>query len=339
MAAAVAEPVPVEESLAWEAQQRPRAAFAAIAAGILLFGTFLASILAFSDSPSVVLTDGFRDALGQPLADGRKGLLTESAMWFDDHGAALLLVTALSALGTALIAFTLGYLFRAVQARRPETSRLILYAALVGPILYGTGPLISATTAVLNAGSYVDAGRFSTLGAHDALRTGGGIAVAQFFVGVGQLATALAIVFISLNAMRVGLLTRFLGVLGCIVGALLILPAFFGPPAIVQSFWLIALGLLFLGRLRAVPPAWETGRAEPWPSQQVLRERKEQEARVASRGGGAAAAPARGGSVAVAEDPDASEALTPDDGASGTPTGAGGAAPHSSSKKRKRKRR
>jgi hypothetical protein len=311
---------PVEEALAWEAEQRPRAGYAAITAGVLLFGTFLYTIVAFDDSPNVVLTDGFRDALGQPLTGGRMGLLTESAAWFDDNAVELLGVTALAAVGTALIAFVLGYLFRATQARRPETARFILYLALVGPVLYGTGPLISATSAVINASGYVSDGRFSTLGAHEALRTGRGIAVAQGFVGLGQLATAAAIVLISLNAMRVGLLTRFTGVLGCIVGALVILPAIFGPPAIVQSFWLVALGLLILGRVRAVPPAWATGRAEPWPSQQELRERKERAAR-----GDAEPEPIAtdlaASSAAVATDDDAQDL------------------PHGASKKRKRKRR
>lgn len=297
----------VQETLAWEAEQRPRAGMAAIAAGILLFGTFLYAIVGFDDSPSVTLTDGFRDALGQPLANGEKGLLTESARWFDDNGAELLAVTALAAIGTILIAFALGYLFRATQARRPETSRLILYAALLGPILYGVGPLISAASAVVSAGSYISDGRFSTLGAHDALRTGTGISVAQVCVGIGQLATALAVVLISLNAMRVGLLTRFLGVLGCIVGALLILPALFGPPAIVQSFWLIALGLMILGRRRELPPAWQSGRAEPWPTQQEQRERKERLAKgLPDPPAKADAEPeASTGSVALAEDDDA----------------------------------
>jgi len=317
---AVPAPPPVEEVLAWEAEQRPRAGYAAIAAGVLLFASFVVANVAFGDSPSVVLTDGFRDALGQPLSGGRQGLLTESAMWFDDNAVELIGVTALSALGTALIAFALGYLFRATQARRPETSRYILYLALVGPILYGIGPLISTASAVISASSYVSAGDFSTPAAHDALRTGTGIAVAQGFVGLGQLATAIAVVLISLSAMRAGLLPRFIGVLGCIVGALLILPAFFGPPAIVQSFWLVALGLLILGRVRAVPPAWASGRAEPWPSQQVLRERKERAARGEAEPRDDDEPEPAGGSGAAPEDDDARSA-------------------HSASKKRKRKRR
>lgn len=308
----------VDEALAWEAAQRSRAGIASIAAGLLLLATFVYSYVGFDDSPSVVLTDGFRDALGQPLSQERTGLLTESAMWFDDHAFELLAVTALAAIGTAIVAFVLGYLFRATQARRPETKRYILYAALVGPILYGLGPLISATTAVFNASSYVSDGQFSTLGAHDALRTGTGIAVAQSFVGVGQLATAVGVALVSLNAMRAGLLTRFMGILGCIVGVLLVLPALFGPPAIVEAAWLIALGLLILGRVGTVPPAWTTGRAEPWPSQQELREARE-------RGAGD-------------PDPEPRHASVADDDEQDTEADAFGT-PHPSSKKRKRKRR
>ena len=45
--------------------------------------------------------------------------------------------------------------------------------------------------------------------------------------------------------MRVGLLTRFMGVLGIIVGVLFIVPLGSSLP-IVQAFWLVALGVLFL---------------------------------------------------------------------------------------------
>jgi hypothetical protein len=74
--------------------------------------------------------------------------------------------------------------------------------------------------------------------------------------------------------MRVGLLTRFTGFLGMIVGGTLILPLDqFG---IIRSFWLIAVGLMILGRLPGGrPPAWSKGEAVPWPTQQQLREQRE----------------------------------------------------------------
>ena len=80
----------------------------------------------------------------------------------------------------------------------------------------------------------------------------------------GTLAFAFSFVIVALNAMRAGLLTRFMGVLGIIVGALMVLPIL--PSPVVQIFWLGALGLLFIGRWAGGRgPAWETGKAEPWP--------------------------------------------------------------------------
>jgi hypothetical protein len=81
----------------------------------------------------------------------------------------------------------------------------------------------------------------------------------------GGLAGALALVLLSMNALRSGLLSRFMGFLGVIAGALIVVPLF--PVPVVPVFWVAALGLLFLdlwpgGR----GPAWETGEAIPWPS-------------------------------------------------------------------------
>ena len=67
----------------------------------------------------------------------------------------------------------------------------------------------------------------------------------------------------SLDAMRIGLLTRFMGIMGIALGPALVL----GFGLLVMPLWLMALGVLFLGRWpRGMPPAWITGRAEPWQS-------------------------------------------------------------------------
>src|SRR5205823_7093693 len=74
-----------------------------------------------------------------------------------------------------------------------------------------------------------------------------------------SIATGLGTVLVSLNAMRAGLLSRFMGVLGIILGVLFVLPLIASP--IIQLFWLLALGLLFLGNWPGAGrgPAWETG--------------------------------------------------------------------------------
>jgi hypothetical protein len=106
---------------------------------------------------------------------------------------------------------------------------------------------------------------------------------ALVYVGiVFQLAFTVAIVMISVNAMRVGLLSRLVGYLGVISAVLFIL----GPviPPIVQISWLGALALLLSGRAASgLPPAWERGEAVPWPSPAEMREARVRAA-VAGRG-------------------------------------------------------
>ncbi len=87
---------------------------------------------------------------------------------------------------------------------------------------------------------------------------------------LGLFLLAVGFVLVSLNAMRVGLLTRFLGYLGIIAGVLTIIPLV--PIPIVEAYWLLAFAYLLSGRWPSgVPPAWSSGRAEPWPSNQQLR--------------------------------------------------------------------
>jgi hypothetical protein len=138
----------------------------------------------------------------------------------------------------------------------------------------------------------------------------------------------------SLNAMRVGLLTRFMGVLGIIVGGLFIIPLGASLP-IVQAFWLVAIGALFLGYWPpGVPPAWVTGEAQPWPSQQELREQ-----RMARKDASATSAKPslrKDASATSAKPSLRKQRPEPPE----TPAPEAPARPaHSSSKKRKRKRR
>src|SRR5436190_19613937 len=67
--------------------------------------------------------------------------------------------------------------------------------------------------------------------------------------------------------MRAGLLSRFMGVLGLILGALFVLPLIASP--IIRLFWLLALGALFINKWPGGRgPAWEAGEPVPWPSAQ-----------------------------------------------------------------------
>lgn len=88
------------------------------------------------------------------------------------------------------------------------------------------------------------------------------ISIAQFFGIAGGLALVIGLIYTCLQAMRVGLLTRFWGSLGMAVGVAALIG--FSP---IMLLWFVYLGLLMAGWLPGGrPPAWGEGEAVPWPT-------------------------------------------------------------------------
>jgi hypothetical protein len=182
----------------------------------------------------------------------------------DEHRTDQLVAAGFQSLAVLAMGGVLLYLYRATKHRRPETPQIALVLAIGGPIVYA-GVIIALTATQLDAASEFVKGRDQSAGhAEDLLRDK--LGTIQYVGFALSLAVGFAFVLIALNAMRAGLLSRFMGILGIIVGALYVIP-FLGGPQIIQVFWIGAMALLFLGRWPGGRgPAWDTGEAIPWPS-------------------------------------------------------------------------
>jgi hypothetical protein len=284
------------EALAFEARWRTRAAIGAAAGAVLVLGGGI--------------------GLVSTLSSSKTDELTSQLLFYDHHSSSLLLATIVAGLGSICMIAPLVFLFRATKARRPQLPNVALITAWFGPIAAGVGQIALQVVLLDKAHAFATTGA-QTYAQAKHLTDEGILKAMQGLVLAGQLSLGFAFVIISLNAMRVGLLTRFMGVLGIIVGVLFVIPL--GTLQVVQPFWLLTLTALFLGRWpNGVPPAWQTGEAEPWPTQQEMREEREK-----AKAGQLKAA---GKAEPEAEPEPAAAAAT-----------AGPA--HPSSKKRKRKRR
>jgi hypothetical protein len=304
-----------EDHLAWEARQRTPAAIAAGVAAVFIFAGTVWRGLALSDLPRNGVLDALDRAAEPGAIGGSESLKVDTYEVFRDQAFGVIASSVVVSLGYLALGWTLTYLAVAARARRPEMPRLLVYLPMIGGILQALATLLSAVATNLAIGDFLD-GERTVDAARDVTRSG--LAVFAQLVGLpGALGLALSLILIALNAMRVGLLTRFMGVLGIITGTLQILP-FGGPLPVVQSFWLLMLALLFSGRWAGgMPPAWRTGNAEPWPSAAEVREQRRR-----------AAAEARGETY---EPPGAAEPEP-------EPVSAG-PSPSASARKRKRKRR
>jgi hypothetical protein len=229
------------EQLSSEHRRGRIAAIAAIAAGILFgAGAFWYQVVN-ADAPG-----GKHDAA--------------VLRYFDRHGGEYLGASILQGLGMLLLVVVAVHLYRAAKDRNPDQAPLVLVTGIYGPIAFAISTLVRAITLSVVADDFAGRSVQTEQAADDLLNTPV-LVVATVFGLTGVLALGFWLVKGSLDAMRLGLLTRFMGILGIALGPALVL----GFGLYVLPLWLIALGVLFAGYWpRGVPPAWKTGRAEPW---------------------------------------------------------------------------
>ena len=241
-----------QAQLEWERSTGRWAAAAAIGTVVL--------ILASNVMRAVVLT-GDLDTDREQLAS------------IDDAGSGLLGSSMLQALSQVALAFVLFYLYRVAKFRRPELPGFTLGLIVVAPLLVVVGRIITDVGLLDIADSFVSSG--VTEGAAGEERAENLIEdrslVGPGLLQAGVLALGLSLVILCLNAMRAGVLSRFMGVLGIIIGVLYVIPLF-GGPSFVQIFWAGALAALFLDRWpNGRGPAWGSGEPDPWPTAAQLR--------------------------------------------------------------------
>jgi hypothetical protein len=124
----------------------------------------------------------------------------------------------------------------------------------------------------------------------------GALKAAQGLVIPGLLGLVVGMAYVSLQALRAGLLTRFVGSLGIGLGvAAVFIPPLVLLPAVLWAGFLGYLGLVFIDRVPGGrPPAWQAGEAIPWPRPGEERDPAPQ-AGGGAIGGEATEVPASGG--------------------------------------------
>ena len=253
-----------EQQLEWEKRLRPRAALAVILAGVTLFLGQLGQAILSSSAPSSSFLEALQRTEQPGPVEQLKSLQIPIAEYLQDHAAILLLTFVVQGIGYFALAYGLTFLAAATKARREAFPKFALYLPVVGGVLAGVSSIGRGVGRAVDVSNFLDGPR--TVADAQDIGLGGLSLVAEVIYYPASLALAAGIVIVSLQAMRAGLLTRFLGIMGVIVGALQVIQII--PLPLVQAYWFIALGVIFLGRRPGgQPPAWQTGREEPWPSQ------------------------------------------------------------------------
>ena len=100
-----------------------------------------------------------------------------------------------------------------------------------------------------------------------ALTTGTATALVDYLALIAGLVLAVGMIGLMINALRVGLLVRWMAFLGMFTGVLIVLPIGGAELQVVPAFWMVMAGILYAGKWpNGEPPAWQDGAARPWPS-------------------------------------------------------------------------
>jgi hypothetical protein len=212
------------------------------------------------------------------------------------HSSRLILSAVIQAVGIALFAIPLGFLFKAASDRAERVRGRLIYVVALGPILLGIALVVVSLGGRDISNKFADQApaaeqrarvqaeqtgattqtnpRTPAQAAHDARETVADdvkndstlASIAGLLQLVGVLSVLFAFIYTPLWALRTGLLTRPLGYLGMVGGFLLLVPLIGPLSGLVAVIWFAILGLMFLGVwVRSLPPAWAAGEAIPWP--------------------------------------------------------------------------
>jgi hypothetical protein len=225
--------------------------------------------------------------------------------------------SVLVAIAFAAIVLALSFLLDATVFRRPQINRAARPLVLAGGLGFAAFSVISQVFLAIRTHSFATGHDF-TAHAAEAVNHNAPYEVMAYLTPLTGLALAAGVIVTMLAAVRVGLVPRWMGMFGGVAAVLLLLPT--AALDLIPAFWLVALGILLMGRWPGGdPPAWAAGEARPWPTA------SEQRAQREAHAGGANGRRRRGKPAATLSPADADVAPEP------APAGGGG--------RRRRKRR
>jgi hypothetical protein len=262
--------------LTFEAYRRGRLAVPAFAGGVLYLIGGVISSSALKGLPTVGALQGIAPALAGQANPSVSPRAPE--VKFISHKAFPLLTGSfVTAIALTALTFVLIFLLDSTTFRRPQTWAAARPLVLVGGLGLAVFSLAHQIASSIETHNFAVGHDFTTDAVNRALTTGAVNVLTGYVDLLLGLAFVVAMIVVMINSMRVGLVTRWMGIAGILAGILIFLPIGGATLEVVPAFWMAAMGLLYAGRWpNGDLPAWTSGEARPWPSQA--------EARAAKRG-------------------------------------------------------
>jgi hypothetical protein len=256
----------ISQQVERESERRARLAVPAFAGGVLYLLSAIIISGTLKGAPTVGLLQGLAPALrgeAEPTVSPRAA----EVKFISHHAFPLLTGSVLAAIAVGALTLVLLLLLEATRFRRPETWSATYPLVLYGGIAVALVSLGHQIVSAIETHNFAVGHDFSGHAVDLALTKGTANEVVDYIDLLAGLAFAAGIVGLMVNAIRTGLLPRWMGILGMFTALLIFLPIGGAELQVVPAFWLVMMGILYMGRWpNADPPAWLAGEARPWPS-------------------------------------------------------------------------
>jgi hypothetical protein len=261
----------IRQQVANESERRTRLAVPAFAGGFLYLLSAVIISSTLKGAPTVGLLQGLSPAFSG-VANPAESPRTNEVKFISHHAFSLIAGSVLAAVAVSVLTVILLLLVDATRFRRPQiwsaTRPLVLYGGIAVVLVSVGHQVVSA----IETHNFVAGHDYSNHAVDQALTEGTANVIVDYVDLLAGLALAAGMIATMINALRVGLLPRWMGVLGIFTGLLIFLPIGGAELQVVPALWLVMIGVMFVGRWpKGEPPAWAAGEARPWPSQAQLR--------------------------------------------------------------------
>ena len=282
----------IRDQVARESEWRSRLAVPAFAGGVLYLLSAISIEGTLRGAPTVGVFQGLEPALRGEANPAVSPRATE-VKFISHHAFGLLSGSTLAALAVAALTLVLLLLVDATRFRRPGLWPAARPLVLYGGIAFAVVSLGHQVVSAIETHKFAVGHDFSAHAVDHALTKGTLNMLVVYLALISALAFAAGTIVVAMNAQRVGLIPRWMGILGIFTGVLLFLPIGGAELQVVPAFWLVMMGILYLGKWsKGDPPAWAAGEARPWPSQAQMRGARESRDAPSKNGKGAISVPA-----------------------------------------------
>jgi hypothetical protein len=262
----------VEQQVARETEWRARLAVPAFAGGVLYLLSGIITNSVAGAAPSVGVLQGLAPAVEghpKPAVSPR----APEVKYLSHHASSLIISSVMAGFAIITLTLALMLLADAVRFRRPASWAPARPLIMIGGIALAVISLVHQVVLAIETHSFAVGHDLSNHAVDNALAKSTPNIVSQYLDLLAGLSVAIAMGVIMVNSIRVGLVTRWLGVVGIISALLIFLPIGGATLEVIPSFWLVAIGILYIGKWpNGQPPAWESGEARPWPSRAQMRQ-------------------------------------------------------------------